>query len=50
MPDSIDRKMMVAELEASTFEGTNPNVAEVIPLMEITAEQVDGLWTWTAAL
>ena len=50
MPDSVDRKMTIAELEASTFERTNPTVAEVMALLDIPAEQVDALWTWAADL
>lgn len=50
MPDSIDRKMKIAELEASTFERLNPTVIELMELMGIPAEQVDALWMWAADL
>ena len=50
MPDSIDRKMMIAELEASKFERMNPTVIDLMALLEIPAEQVDALWTWASGL
>lgn len=50
MPDSVDRKMMIAELEASKFERINPIVAEVMALLDILAEQVDALWIWATQL
>lgn len=50
MPDSTDRKMMIAELEASSFERTNPTVIDLMALLEIPAEQVDALWIWAAQL
>lgn len=50
MPDSIDRKMMIAELESSSFERTNPTVTDLMALMAIPPEQVDDLWVWAAKL
>lgn len=50
MEDSIDRKMMIAELESSTFERLNPTVIDLMVLMDIPAEQVDSLWVWAAGL
>ena len=50
MPDSVDRKMMIAELEASKFERTNPTVIDLMELLDIPAEQVDALWVWAATL
>ena len=50
MPDSIDRKMKIAELEASTFERLNPTVIDLMELMGIPADQVDALWIWAASL
>jgi hypothetical protein len=50
MADSVDRKMMIAELESSTFERVNPTIVKVLALMQIPAEQVDDLWVWAAGL
>ncbi|WP_313199913.1 hypothetical protein [Rhizobium sp.] len=50
MEDSIDRKMMIAELESSTFERLNPTVIDLMVLMDIPAEQVDDLWVWASGL
>lgn len=48
--DSVDRKMTIAELEASTFERLNPSVTEIMSMLEIPAEQVDDLWVWASLL
>ncbi|MBD8663140.1 hypothetical protein IFT59_07720 [Rhizobium sp. CFBP 8752] len=50
VPDLIDRKMTIAELEAGTFDRLNPSVTEIMAMLEIPAEQVDALWMWAAKL
>ncbi|AYD01747.1 hypothetical protein [Neorhizobium sp. NCHU2750] len=50
MPDSVDRKMMIAELESGSFERLNPTIIDVMQLMEIPAEQVDDLWVWATGI
>ncbi len=50
VPDGVDRKMMIAELESGSFERLNPTIIDVINLMDIPAYQVDSLWLWAAAL
>ena len=50
VPDGVDRKMMIAELESGSFERTNITIVEVMGLMNIPAYQVDDLWLWAAQL
>jgi len=50
VPDGVDRKMMIAELESGSFERTNDTIVEVMDLMEIPAYQADDLWIWAAQL
>lgn len=50
VPDGVDRKMMIAELESGSFERTNVSIVEVMDLMDIPAYQVDDLWIWAAQL
>ncbi|MNV78955.1 hypothetical protein D3C71_1724800 [compost metagenome] len=50
VPDTIDRKMMIAELESGSFERTNVTIVEVMDLMDIPAYQADDLWIWAAQL
>lgn len=50
MADGVDRKMMIAELESSSFERVSPTIVDVMGMMNIPADQVDDLWTWAAGL
>ncbi len=50
VPDGVDRKMMIAELESGSFERLNPTIIDVMDLMDIPAYQVDDLWIWAAGL
>lgn len=43
VPDGVDRKMMIAELESGSFERLNPTIIDVMNLMDIPAYQVDSL-------
>ncbi len=49
-PEGVDRKMMIAELETSSFERNNVTVVELMELMEITPEQADDLWMWATGI
>ena len=50
MEDSIDRKIVLAELETSTFVRSSETIADIMAMLNIPAEQVDSLWTWAAGL
>lgn len=50
VPDGVDRKIMIAELEGGSLERTNITIVEVMELMDIPAYQVDSLWIWAAGL
>ncbi len=51
MADTLDRKVLIAEItEASTFDRTNPSVADVMALVGLPDDQLDTLWTWASGL
>lgn len=50
MPDSVERKMTIAELESGLFDRLNDTVIDIMAMLDIPAEQVDALWIWASKL
>lgn len=51
MEDSVDRKVLIAEItESTTFIRTNPSVTDVMAFVGIPDDQLDTLWTWATGL
>lgn len=50
MEDSVERKIVLAELETSTFVRASETIAEIMAMLEIPDEQVDDLWSWAAGI
>lgn len=50
MEDSVERKIVLAELETSTFVRISETITEIMAMLEIPDEQVDSLWVWAAGL